>query len=161
MAATPIKRYKQKLVSSMLNSVDLISLIDSSYIEDGECVETKDLMYKQIFPYYYIPDTQNSEMSYVIIKVNALNRINNMYKNVEVFISVICHQRLMYVENGGGTRIDLMGEAIENLFDSKDDFGFGEMVLKSSTEGSITNVHRCRELRFVVEEFNSNACREE
>ena len=71
------------------------------------------------------------------------------------------HQDIMKVEDASGTRIDLMGEIIEDLFNGRDDFGFGEMELKSNVEININTTYRGRELRFVVEDFNSDACKDE
>lgn len=160
--ASPITRYKRKLMSSIVNSPELISLIDKNYVEDGECVDVDDgLVYKQIFPYYYIPDTQDHELSYVMMKVNGLGTKNKMYTSVEVYICVAAHQGIMKVNGGKGTRIDMMGEIVEDLFNGRDDFGFGEMELRSNIEDSINNVIRCRILRFVVEDFNADACNNE
>lgn len=163
MASSAIIRYKRKLMSSIVNSPELISLIDSSYVDaDGDCVNVDDgLVYKQIFPYYYIPETQTETLSYVIFKVNGLGKIDKMYSKAEVYICVISHQKIMRVENGKGTRIDMMGEIVEKLFNGRDDFGFGEMELKSDIETNINSTHRCRELRFIIEDFNPSACPDE
>ncbi len=158
MAKTsPITRYKRKLVTSICNSPDLIALINDDYIEDGECINSDDLIYKQIFPYYYIPETQTSAQPYVIMKVNGLGMKNKIYNKAEVYICVVSHQDRMQAK-GGGTRIDLMGEVIEELFNGRDDFGFGEMELISNIESEINTTHRCRILRFIVEDFNADAC---
>lgn len=161
MARTsPIIRYKRKLISSIVNSPDLISLINSDYIEDGECVDSENLVYKQIFPFYYIPDTQKEAKSYVIMKVNGLGMKNKIYNKAEVIICVISHQDIMEMKTGE-TRIDLMGEKIEELFNGRDDFGFGEMELKFNHEDEINTNHRCRILKFMVEDFNADACKDE
>lgn len=160
--ASPITRYKRKLLSSIVNSPELISLIDNNYVIDGECVDVDDgLVYKQIFPFYYIPETQDKQLAYVMMKVNGLGIRNKIYNKVEVYICVAAHQGIMQVKNGNGTRIDLMGEIIEELFNGRDDFGFGEMDLAMNYEDSINNTHRCRILKFVVEDFNSSACENE
>lgn len=161
MARTsPIVRYKKKLVTTIANSPELIELLNDGYVEDGECVDSDELVYKQIFPYYYIPETQTEVLPYVTMKVNGLGVRDKIYNKAEVFICVIAHQDCMKT-NDGGTRIDLMGEIIEDLFNGKDDFGFGEMELKSNIEGYINYTHRCRELRFLVEDFNADACANE
>lgn len=157
---SPITRYKKKLMSSIVNSPELITLVNSNFVVDGECENADELIYKQIFPYYYIPDTQDKSLAYVLMKVNGLGIRNKIYNKAEVYICVAAHQNIMYVKNGGGTRIDLMGEIIETLFNGRDDFGFGEMELLSNIEDSINNTHRCRVLRFMVEDFNADACRE-
>lgn len=162
MARTsPITRYKRKLITSICNSPDLIALVNDDYIdEDGECVNSDELIYKQIFPYYYIPDTQTKAQSYVIMKVNGLGVKNKIYNKAEVYICVVSHQDVMQAK-GGGTRIDLMGEVVEELFNGRDDFGFGEMELKFNMEDEINTNHRCRILRFMVEDFNADACSDE
>lgn len=161
MARTsPITRYKRKLITSIVNSPDLIALVNDNYIEDGECIDSDELIYKQIFPFYYIPDTQTKAQSYVIMKVNGLGVKNKIYSKAEVYICVVSHQDIMQTK-GGGTRIDLMGEIIEDLFNGRDDFGFGEMELKFNTEDEINTNHRCRIIKFVVEDFNADACSNE
>lgn len=158
---SPITRYKRKLVSAIVNSPDLISLIDDKYIIDGECIDADDLIYKQIFPHYYIPETQDEQLAYILMKVNGLGIRKKIYNRVEVYIYVVAHQGIMQVKNGDGTRIDMMGEIVEDLFNGNDDFGFGEMELVGNYEDSINNLHRCRVLRFTVEDFNSDACKDE
>ena len=159
---SPITRYKKKLISSIDNSPDLIALVNSDYIDsNGECVNSDELIYEQIFPYYYFPETQTDVRSYVIMKVNGLGINNKIYNKAEVFICVISHQGCMKVKNGGGSRIDLMSEIVEELFNGRDDFGFGEMELTSNIESEINTTHRCRVLRFIVEDFNADACSNE
>ena len=163
MARTsPITRYKRKLITSICNSPDLIALVNNDYIdEDGECEGSESLNYKQIFPYYYIPETQTQAQSYVIMKVNGLGIKNKIYNKAEVYICVVSHQDFMKVDGTHGTRIDLMGEIVEELFNGRDDFGFGEMELISNIETEINTNHRCRILRFMVEDFNADACSDE
>ena len=158
---SPITRYKNKLMSSIINSPELIALVNDSYIEDGEIIDANGLVYKQIFPFYYIPDTQTETLSYVIMKVNGLGVSGKIYNKAEVYICVMSHQDIMKVEDANGTRIDLMGEIIEDLFNGRDDFGFGEMELKSNAEININTTYRGRELRFFVEDFNADACKDE
>ena len=158
---SPITRYKNKLMSSIINSPELIALVNDSYIEDGEIIDATDLVYKQIFPFYYIPDTQTETLSYVIMKVNGLGVSGKIYNKAEVYICVMSHQDIMQVEDADGTRIDLMGEIIEDLFNGRNDFGFGEMELKSNAEININTTYRGRELRFFVEDFNADACKDE
>ena len=158
---SPITRYKSKLMSSIINSPELIALVNDSYIEDGEIIDANGLVYKQIFPFYYIPDTQTETLSYVIMKVNGLGVSGKIYNKAEVYICVMSHQDIMQVEDADGTRIDLMGEIIEDLFNGRDDFGFGEMELKSNAEININTTYRGRELRFFVEDFNADACKDE
>lgn len=158
--ASPIIRYKRKLLSSIENSPELIALIDPTCLENGECVDVEEkLEYKQIFPYYYIPDTQTDQLAYVMMKVNGLGIHDGIYTALDVYICVVAHQGIMRVDGLLGNRIDLMGEIVEDLFNGRDDFGFGSMSLVSNVESEINEFHRCRILRFTVEDFNADACK--
>lgn len=160
--ASPITRYKRKLISSIVNSPELISLIDDKFVIDGECVDVDDgLVYKQIFPFYYVPETQTEQLAYIMLKVNGLGVRNKIYTKADVYVCVAAHQGIMRVPGGDGPRIDMMSEIIEELFNGRDDFGFGEMELVSNYEDSINTTIRCRILKFVVEDFNSDACKDE
>lgn len=159
--ASPITRYKIKLMSTMINSPDLINLVNDKYTEDNLCNEnTDELIYKQLFPFYYIPDVQTDKLSYIMMKIDIFGTKKKLYNRVDVYICVMSHQDCMQVQNEPGTRIDLMAECVERLFSGRDDFGFGEMALVGNQESSITDKHRCRILRFSVEDFNANACKD-
>ena len=48
---SPIVRYKQNLFPAIVKSPELVTLINDDYIdENGECVDSDELIYKQIFP---------------------------------------------------------------------------------------------------------------
>lgn len=161
----PVADYKRKLMSSIVTSPALISLIDDSYVVNGECVNADDeengLIYKQIFPYYYTPQTQSPELSYIMMKVDGLGVTDNIYTSAEIYICAAAHQNIMRVNDSIDTRIDLMSEVIEELFNGREDFGFGKMKLASSTETDINSVIKGRVLKFVVEDFSTDACKNE
>lgn len=159
MAKNLITEYKMNLISSMINHPDLVWLIDKSYIDvDGECDSAEELIYENIFPYNYIPKTQTEAKAYVLVKVDVPKTHDKMYKSVVVTIITISHQDIMKVDEKSGTRIDLMGDEIEYLFNGRDDFGFGEMDLVSNIEADINDTHRCRVIRFSVDDFNNPSC---
>lgn len=160
MPKAPIIVYKQKLITAMINSYELVSLIDQNYVNENECVGSEHLVYSNIYPYYYIPEVQTNMKTYVLLKVDISKRIDNMYDRVKVYILIFTHQDIMKVQSSNGTRVDLISDIITKMFNNRDDFGFGEMVLTSNCEISINTTYRGRELIFMVDEFNSSICDE-
>lgn len=161
-----ITSYKRKLISSIVNSPELITIINPDYIDaSGNCINVTDeevgLLFKQIFPFYYVPNAQTEKLSYLAMKVNGLGTFNKIYTKAEIYIWVISHQDILRIDNSIDTRIDLMSEIIEDLFNGRDDFGFGEMKLTSNTETRINDSYRCRKLIFIVEDFHAKNCPDE
>lgn len=163
---SPVTDYKRKLMSSIITAPALISLIDDRYVVNGVCVNVDDeengLIYKQIFPYYYhIPEAQSPELSYIMMKVDGAGITDSIHTSAEIYICAAAHQNIMRVNDSIDTRIDLMSEIIEELFNGREDFGFGKMKLASSTETDINSVIKGRVLKFVAEDFSKDACKHE
>jgi len=150
-----IIRYKQKLISSIVNQDTIINLIDSDYIGIGD-----ELIYNNIFPYMRVPHTEEEKLTYITMRVDVPNISSSRktLKDILITISVVTHQDLMKVENGGGTRTDLLGAEIDNLFNGSDEFGIGQLELKSNFEENVDYKHRCRTLKFVVTDINRSLC---
>lgn len=156
-----IIRYKQQLISTIINDYELIKLINSDYVNDNDktTVDAIDLRYKNIFPFFYNPDPPENADSYIFITVDTPSVQNDLIKDMRITITVVSHQDIMRVPyDGRGTRLDQMSSCVDRLFNGRSDIGFGTLSLFSNYEGNIDKEHRCRILKFNVEEFNQSRC---
>jgi hypothetical protein len=154
-------RYKQQIINTILNDYELVKLIDLNYIDDTDesTVDADDLIYVNIFPYYYNPDTIVEEKCFIFMTVDTPRVQDDLIKDMQITIIVVANQGLMKVPyNSFGTRIDQMGACVDRLFNGRPDIGFGTLSLLSNYEGSIDPKHRCRTLKFKVEDFNQSRC---
>lgn len=147
---------KDKILNTILNDYELVRLIDETYVDPTtETVKSSDaLVYNKVFPYYFNPDGITDAISFVIMKVDTPTVQDRLIKNMSITITVASNQSLMKVPFGIGTRIDQMGACIDRLLNGREDLGFGKLMLKSVFETSINAVYRCREITFIVDEFN-------
>lgn len=158
-----ISIYKDKIIKSIFNDYELIRLIDESYVNTttGTTVNSKSLVYKKIFPYYYNPEKIEDVVSFIMFKVDTPRNKGELIKEMAITITCVSNQEIMKVNYGLGTRIDQMGACVDRLFNARDDLGFGYLELVSCYEGSIDNKHRFRELKFKVDDFNISRCNNE
>lgn len=156
-----IIRYKQQIMNTILNDYELVKLIDSRYVDDVDqsTSDADDLRYVNVFPYYYNPETVKEDKCFIFMTVDVPRVQNDLIKDMQITIVVAANQVLMKVQhNTNGTRIDQMGACIDRLFNGRPDIGFGTLSLLSNYEGSIDDRHRCRTLKFKVEDFNQSRC---
>lgn len=149
--------YKSKILNTIFSDYELIRLIDKNYVNETtkKVVNSDELKYVKVFPYYFKPDSTLNAMSFIILKIDTPKVSGKLIKSMMITITCITHQSLMEVPYGIGTRIDQMGACIDRLFNGRDDLGFGYIELVSSYESSIDEYNRCREIRFEVEDFNN------
>lgn len=140
-----IMRYKQTAISQIVNTPSIVEALDRRYIGKGE-----ELIYKNIFPYVYVPDVEEEAKCYILVTVDmpkVWNDNSYLFQQVLVCFYILCHQELMKTEYGG-TRIDYISDQLEGLFKQSMDFGFGEMELIANTEQAPDPNHRMRCLQF-------------
>lgn len=157
-----IMDYKREIINTIINDYELVRLIDDNYVDmtDESTIDADDLRYVNIFPYYYNPETVVEEKCFIFMTVDTPNVKNSLIKDMEVTIIVVANQGLMRVDyDDSGTRIDQMSACVDRLFNGFETMGFGELALYSNREGSIDTRHRCRTLKFRVEDFNQSRCR--
>lgn len=156
-----IIRYKQQIINAVLNDYELVKLIDSQYADDTDesTIDAENLLYNNVFPYYYNPELVTEQKCFLFMMVDTPRVQSDLIKDMQITIIVASHQGLMKVPyDTSGTRIDLMSACVDRLFNGKGKMGFGDLSLSSNIEGSIDTRHRCRTIRFKVEDFNLTKC---
>ena len=153
--------YLNKKMIIILNDNEIVSMI-TEIIPPEKPVE--DLLYTYIFPFDYIPDAIQEVGCYICyeIEVPKVSTVNYFFKDVIITFRIICHQAAMKTSYGA-TRIDYLAHLIELLFNGNTEYGFNNLELVSSVPGHISQMHRCRTVRFATKDSNRlpDACSEE
>ena len=149
MAIIRVSDYKLELLRDIVGAPEIVDGIDS---RSGGVVpgEPESLIYRNVFPYLRIPDTQNKADCYIMLAVDitGINGHNPTYASYLTSIWVLAHQERMRMEGRNGTRIDFLAERVKELFDGKQKFGFSAFELSSSREVILNEKYQYRELRF-------------
>lgn len=152
-----IIKYKQKLMSKIVNNKAIIGLVDKEYINSAD-----ELIGKNLFNYIRIPNTEEEEKTYICLEVDipeVYSDENYMFGKLEIIVYIITHQNLMDT-NQGALRTDLISAYIDEMFNLKKIVGLKPLELICNVSGAVTGTtyHRCRIMKFYGEDWTLDKC---
>lgn len=154
MTLKDIGIYKTRLLSAIVNSKDICELILGNGCGNDNLDER--LMYKNVFPFLYIDDTQTKQESYICIEVDVPRTMDFTFKDMKVHVWCYCHKDIMQYQKNDylGTRTDILSDMVDRLLNSSNDYGLGRLKLKSCDHFYPSKEHYGRELIYSCTEFN-------
>lgn len=154
MTLKDIGVYKNRLLTTIMKSEDICELILGKGFDKTDIDEQ--LIYKHVFPYLYVDDTQTTTETYICVEVSVPRTHNFTYKDMQVDIWCYCHKNIMKYSKKGylGTRADIVSDMIDRLLNSSNDYGLGRLKLQSSVPLNISKAHYGRHLIYTCAEFN-------
>ena len=147
-----IREWKNKIVSELSQDDEIINALG---LNDDESPD--DLVWKRIFPHYFVEKTEESVKTYLLVEIDIPERRtrygsseSNIWVHPTIIFYVLTHQEDMHMNMAGesGTRMDYLAELIEEKYEGRQDFGVGTLQLKSDTAGSVNTTYRFRQLVF-------------
>jgi hypothetical protein len=155
MAMIDVSAYKMELLSDIYNNPRIVEALDSQQLEVIKD-EPDTLMYKNLFPYMRVPETQNKADTYILLSVDMdrVNRNNRTYAIYKTTIWTMAHIDRMQMEaRFQATRIDYIAMELDKLFDGSRKFGFSPFELISNREVLLDVKYIYRELVFVCSDL--------
>lgn len=157
-----IREWKNKIVSELSQDDEIINALG---LNDDESPD--DLVWKRIFPHYFVEKTEESVKTYLLVEIDIPERRSrygssdsDIWVHPTIIFYVLVHQEDMHMNMVGesGTRMDYLAELIEDKYDGRQDFGVGTLKLKSDTAGSVNTTYRFRQLVFEAVDLDSGLC---
>ena len=157
-----IRAWKNKIMSELSQDDQIINALG---LNDDESED--DLVWKRLFPHYFIPETQDSVLSYLLVEIDIPERRSrygstnsDIWVHPTIIFYVLVHQEDMHMNMVGesGTRMDYLAELIEEKYEGRQDFGVGTLQLKSDVAGSVNTTYRFRQLVFEAVDLDSGLC---
>ena len=97
--------YKNQLMNDLLTNEEIVRLLadDCKPVND-----VQDLVYKQVFPYEYIPETIEHGQTFICCDVDIQKSVNKTFLIPVLYIWVFSHKSNLRLpkETGGGIRTD-------------------------------------------------------
>lgn len=154
MNSREIPEIKDRIMRYLIADEEIVALVDPTH----EVEYPDDLLYRNLFPFYRVPDTEQEVRTYitVLVTVPSLPPKNDILRNVIMTIRVYTHEDMMRVPGRNGDRIDLIGARIDELLNESMDFGVGYVTLTTNSEHALDSKHSYRELIFRTMAVNHN-----
>lgn len=131
MTLKDIGSYKSTILNKILESEDIGKLMLGKNL-NMETIDD-DLLYKYVFPFLYVDNTQTTQSSYICVEVNVPRTVNFTFKDMKVVVWCYCHKGIMKYSHKGyrGTRCDILADMVDRLLNTSRDFGLGRLKLQS------------------------------
>lgn len=153
--SSAISDWKGKTIEKILNNDEILSLFEKTD------EELENIVYSNIFPYGYIPNTQTKVDLYITIECSVPKMLfRQVWEHPFLTIRLICHQDKMRLNKAGisATRLDYLSMLIDKLLNGTSGWGYGKLSLVSNIEDSLSEKYKYREMIFQGQDLNEEVC---
>lgn len=141
--------YKNKLMEDLITNESIVSLI-----KDGTKAENAaSLIYTQVFPYEYVPETVQTGGTYICFDVDIQNVSNKTFLTPVLYIWVFAHRSNLRLPEGG-VRTDKLCSEICEVINGSRYYGLGELNLYSVKRFAPMTDYQGKLMTFYAKEFN-------
>lgn len=145
--------YKNKLAEILCSNEEIVRLVTGS---KEAPVPHYSLMYDQIFPYQFIPETVDDAQTFICFDVDVLSVDNKTTYNPALYVFAFTHKDLLRLDEGG-VRTDKLACEIDKLLNGNRFFGLGELGLYSVERFVPIANYQGRILTYSMKEFNRSS----
>lgn len=142
--------YKNRLMEDLLTTKPIVRLMSDDY----EVIEKPErLMYEQVFPYEYIPDTTEHGQTFICCEVEVQKISSKTFLSPTLYIWVFTHKSKMRLPEGG-VRVDKMCSEIAKAINGSRHYGLGELDLYSVKRFAPIADYQGKVMSFQAKDFN-------
>ena len=142
--------YKNEIMKTFCSNKDIVRLVTDS---SEAPVPNYDLIYSQIFPYEYVPETVDDGQTFICFDVDIADVVSKTYLVPVVYVWVFTHKSKLRLAEGG-LRLDSLATAIGNELNGNRNIGLGELELSSVGRFVPIDDYQGRVLTFYSTDFN-------
>ncbi|WP_405169299.1 hypothetical protein [Paenibacillus sp. FSL H3-0286] len=131
-----ITDYKNTVINRLLSNQDLCKALfykDDNFLEKESIAYTDELIYENIYPHRFIPETTAETKTYITISCTDYRPVGRSFKNGQLGIYMFTHRDLFKTDYGY-TRMDYIMTKVEELMDGIRGIGLGELVFAGLNE---------------------------
>lgn len=142
--------YKNKLMEDLVTNDEIVRLLHD------ECRKTtnpEDLIYTQIFPFEYIPDTVEHGQTFICFDVDIQKSVNKTFLIPVMYIWLFTHKSKLRLPEGG-VRTDKLASEIAKAINGSRFYGLGELDLYSAKRFAPISDYQGKILTFHALDFN-------
>lgn len=142
--------YKNQLMDDLLTNEDVCKLLSD---DCSPSIQPAELMYTQVFPYKYIPETVEHGQTFICCEVDIREIRNKTLLYPTMYVYVFTHRSKMRLPTGG-VRTDKLASKITEIINGSRMYGLGELELASVQDFSPIQNYQGRVLTFKATDFN-------
>lgn len=141
--------YKNKLMEDLMTDRTLVSLLN----EEVPFENASSLIYTQVFPLEYVPETVQGGATYICCDVDIMSASNKTFLSPVLYIWVFAHRSKLRLPEGG-VRTDRICSRICELINGSRYYGLGELSLYSVKRFAPMTDYNGKLMTFYTKDFN-------
>ena len=141
--------YKNQLMHDIVTSDEIVKLIN----QDIETADAESLIYTQIFPYEYLPETTQEGKTYICCDVDVYMAESKTFLTAVLYIWIFAHKANLRAPEGG-VRVDKLCNLICEKINGSRFYGLGELGIYSCKRFAPQTDYQGKMLTFRVNEIN-------
>ena len=144
--------YKNQLIGDLLTNESIVRLL----ADDCKPVDNaKDLVYTQVFPFEYVPETIEHGMTFICCDVDIQKSVNKTFLLPVLYIWVFSHKSKLKLPHGeGGVRTDRLCSEIAKAINGSRYYGLGELDLYAVKRFAPISDYQGKVMTFQAKDFN-------
>lgn len=142
--------YKNRLVADMVTNSEIVSLLRDDAVEN---YDPSALVYTQIFPFEYVPETLEHGQTYICCDVDVQKTSSKTFLSPVIYVWVFTHKSKLRLDKGG-VRVDKLCSEIAKTLNGSRYYGLGELDLYSVKRFSPITDYQGKVMMFVAKDFN-------
>lgn len=142
--------YKNRLVADMVTNPEIVSLLRDDAVEN---YDPSTLVYTQIFPFEYVPETLEHGQTYICCDVDVQKTSSKTFLSPVIYVWVFTHKSKLRLDKGG-VRVDKLCSEIAKTLNGSRYYGLGELDLYSVKRFSPITDYQGKVMMFVAKDFN-------
>jgi hypothetical protein len=143
--------YKNQLMEDLLTNETILLLLDDDY---EVLADPKNLIYKQVFPFEYVPDVVEHGQTFICCEVDIKETLTKTFLLPMIYIWTFTHKSKLRLPEGEGVRTDKLSSEIVKSINGSRLYGLGELNLDSAKRFSPITDYQGRIMTFSAKDFN-------
>lgn len=149
MQLSEFYEYKNQLMEDLLTNAEIVRLLcDGNVPED-----VRSLVYTQVFPFEYIPETLEHGATYICCDVDIQRVDSRTYLTPSIQIWLFSHKSKLRLPEGG-VRTDRLSAEIAETINGSRNYGLGELELYSVRRFAPIPDYQGKVMTFRAKEIN-------
>lgn len=141
--------YKNQLMEDLLTNDVIVQMLNESISHE----DVGSLVYSQVFPFEYIPDTVEHGQTFICCDVDVQRSVNKTFLLPVLYVWVFTHKSKLRLPNGG-VRVDKLVSEIAKEINGSRCYGLGELDLYSVKRFAPITDYQGKVMMFQAKEFN-------
>lgn len=142
--------YKNQLMGDLLTNESIVHLL----CDEGKTTDDpQELVYTQVHPYEYIPDTTEHGHTFICCDVDIQRAMNKTFLLPVLYIWVFTHRSKIRLPEGG-VRVDRLVSEIAKAINGSRNYGLGELDLYSVKRFAPITDYQGKIMTFQAKDFN-------